>query len=284
MTAGLDWRHDRTFQFPERVPWSVLGPQFAAVFGRADPDDPQPEHIEIIGQNGCGKTHLLGKIYQERAFVQQRPSVIIATKPADNTISKIGFPVVNTWDQLVQKVRDGQQNLVFWPRTNRMGGARRSYHETRITDLLDRLWRPQSDTDIAVDDWGYSEELPDVKSRLHQYLREGRSNGLSVAAMKQRPQGSTRLMSSETQWTAAFAPKDRSDLERWAELFGPRRDWMPVFDDMDDMNREFLLRHHRTKTAYISWVDEPLAPVDPPRARRSVASFLRGGNHASRLP
>ena len=272
--APADWRRDHTFAPPERVPWSRLGPQFALAFGRADPADPQPEHIEILGQNGSGKTHLLGKVYQERAYVQQRPSIIVATKPADDTLAKIGFPVVNTWDQLVSKVRDGQQNLIFWPRTRLMGGARKRWHDRRISDLLDRLWVPAADTDIAIDDWGYAEKLAEVRDRLEQYLREGRSSGLSVGALKQRPQGSTRLMSSETHWTAAFAPKDRSDLERWAELFGSRRDWMPVFDSMSPDKREFVIRHNRTKTAYISWVDTPLEPVKPPRARRGLREFL----------
>ena len=272
--SAPDWRRDHTFRPPERVPWSALGPQFALAFGRADKNDPQPEHIEIIGQNGSGKTHLLGKIYQERAYVQQRPSVIVATKPADDTLGKIGFPVVNSWDQVVAKIRDGQQNLIFWPRTNRMGNARRHYHEAKIADLLDRLWTPKSDTDVAMDDWGYADSLWEVKARLEQYLREGRSSGISVAAMKQRPQGSTRLMSSETHWTAAFAPKDRADLERWSELFGAKRDWMPVFDSMDPMRREFLIRHNRTKDAYISWVDTPLEPVELPKARRGIRDFL----------
>ena len=281
-TPGEDWRRDHTFTRPQRVPWSALAPSFHESFGRADKADPQPEHIEIIGQNGSGKTHLLGKIYQERAYVTSdersgRPSrtqLIVATKPADKTLLKIGFPVVNTWDQLVRRIQDGEQAFIFWPRTDRMGHARRHYHETHIADLLDRVWTPDSDTDVAMDDWGYAESLGEVKARLEQYLREGRSSGISVAAMKQRPQGSTRLMSSETHWTVAFAPKDRADLERWSELFGARRDWMPVFDSMNPMRREFLIRHNRTKDAYISWVDEPLEPVELPKRKRTMRDFL----------
>lgn len=272
--AVPDWKRDSSFRPPERVPWSVLGPQFALAYGRADPSDPQPEHLEIIGQNGSGKTHLLGKIYQERAFVQQRPSVIVALKGADATLAKIGFPIVTTWDELVKSVRDGQPNVIFWPRTNRMGSARRAWHEARVRDLLERLWTPEADTDVAVDDWGYAEELGEVRQLLHQYLREGRSHGLAVAAMKQRPQGSTRLMSSETQWTAGFKPKDRDDLERWAQLFGAPRDWVPVMDGMDNMKREFLIRHNRTGDAYISWVDEPLKPVNIPKRRKTMAAAL----------
>jgi hypothetical protein len=270
----LDWRRDHTFRPPERVPWSELAPQFAVKFGRADPGNPQTENLEVFGQNGSGKTHWFGKMYQERAAVTQRPSIIIATKPADDTLAKIGFPIVNTWDQLVSKVHDGQQNLIFWPRTRLMGQAKRAFHETRITELLDRLWTPEADTDIAIDDYGYAEKLADVKDRLEQYLREGRSCGLSTSLLKQRPQGSNRLIQSETHWTVGFKPKHRQDLEWWSELFGAKRDWMPVIDGLSDMKREFVIRHNRSGDAYISWVDEPLTPVEPPRRRRGIAQFL----------
>lgn len=284
--SGQDWRQDHTFTYPERVPWSILGPQFALAFGNADPADPQPEHIEIIGQNGSGKTHLAGKIYQERAYVTARPSIIIAHKPVDPTLLKIGFPVVNGWDQLVQHVNDGHQNLIFWPQTRAMGNARKRWYDLKISDLLDRLWasatpKTPGDTDIAVDDWGFAEQLAETSGRLEQFLREGRAPGFSVGALKQRPQGSTRLMSSETQWTAGFRPKDDSDLERWAQLFGSRRDWMPVFRDVRRDRREFVLKHSVTGRAFISWVDEPLKPLDKlPRRRRGLADLLgigRGG-------
>lgn len=265
-----DHLRDASFVWPERIPWSVIGPEFALEWGNADRADPQPEHAEVIGQNGSGKTHLLGKIYQERAYVRpKRGHVLFATKPDDSTLFKIGWPVVDGW----KGIQDNRC-CIFWPRTPLMGRAKRDFHERQIADVLERLYVPHSDTSVAMDDWGYADSLPRVRLLLQDYLREGRSSGLDVTAMKQRPQGSTRLMSSETQWTVAFAPKDRSDLERWAELFGTRRDWMPVFNSMNDMRREFLIRHNRSKWAAISWVDQPLAPVDPPKARRGVGELL----------
>lgn len=269
-----DWRHDHTFTPPERVPWSELAPQFHAVFGNADPADPQPEHLEIFGQNGSGKTHWYGKMAQERAHVTGRASILVATKPVDKVYLKIGFPVVRSWDELTAHVRDGKQNLIFHPRTAAMGADRKAFHNRVITDLLERVYVPEAETDVAIDDWGYAEKLADVKDMLEQYLREARSSGIGVGALKQRPQGSNRLMTSETHWTAAFKPKDESDLERWAEIFGARRDWMPVMRGMSDMKREFLLRHNRSAVAYISWVDKPLTPIDPPRKRRGIAEFL----------
>jgi hypothetical protein len=281
LQADPDWRQDSAFTWPESVPWSVLGPQVAKTLHRSDPKDPQPEHIEIIGQNGSGKTHVLGKIYQGQAVVRpDRTRIIVATKPADGTLLKIGFPVVGTWKDLVKKVNNGEQNLIFWPRTRLMGAQRKAFYDNHISDLIDRLYVPESDTDIAIDDWGFAEKLAKVRERLEQLLREGRSSGLSVAAMKQRPQGATRLMSSETQWTIGFKPKDDEDLERWAQLFGSRRDWMPVLRSVDRAKRQFVVKNTVTGDAYISWVDEPLAPLDLKPRRRGMREVFGLGRAA----
>lgn len=265
-------QHSTVFTPPPRVPWSQLGPEFAVSWGRADPADPQPEHMEVIGPNGSGKTHFLAKVLQQRQIVRDTPAVLIATKPADATLLKLGWPVTDTWDG----VRKNRQ-VVFWPRTRRIGNARKQHHERKIRDLLERLWTPASNTIVVFDDIGYTETLSgDVKSIVEMYWREGRALGITTVAAKQRPQGANRHMSSETWWTVSFVPKDRADLERFAELFGARRDWMPVFEGMDPDKREFVLRHSRSRVAYISWVDEPLLPVKAARQRRSARDVLFG--------
>lgn len=274
------WRHDAGFTWPERVPWSQLGPQFAAVFGRADPRDPQPEHLAIFGQNGSGKTHAAGVIYQQRAYVTGRPSILVMHKPLDKVMHKIGWPVVHTWDQLARKVRNGEHNVIYLPRTPLMGSARKRWYDQTFTELMDRLWasvspRRPADTDLIFDDVGFIErDLPDTLGRVEQFLREGRAPGFSVGLLKQRVQGGSRLESSETQWTIGFRPKDDADLERWSELFGSRRDWMPVFRTVDRVKREFVIQHAITRDAYISWMDEPLIPRKPPRARPRLLSAI----------
>lgn len=279
---AADWRRDASFRWPERVPWSVLGPSFHVTFGHADASDPQPEHIEGIGQNGTGKTHIFGLIYQERAFVTGRPSVILAHKPLDGTLGKIGFPIVHSWDALTRNVRNGKINNIFLPLTKLTGAPRHAWYDDQLTNVLDRMWAGvtadhPADTDVILDDAGFiEEELPQTFGRLKMYLREGRAPGFSVGLLKQRPQGGTRLATSETQWTLGFRPKDDSDLERWAELFGARRDWMPVFRSLDRTKREFVIKHTVTQDAYISWADKPLAPREPPRKRRPLLDWLRG--------
>jgi hypothetical protein len=91
--------------------------------------------------------------------------------------------------------------------------------------------------------------------------------------MKQRPQGALRDMHSETSWTAVFKPKDRSDAERFAELLGHRRDWVPVLDSLDRQAHEFVIRHAPTEQSYISWVDTPLRPQKI-RRRQGVQALV----------
>jgi hypothetical protein len=264
--------HSAAFTVPERLPWSVLGPDFATVWGRADPRDPQPEHMEVIGPNGSGKTHALGTFLRDRQAVRDTPSVIIATKPADATLLKLGWPVTDKWAD-VRKYRQ----CVFWPRTRLLGSARRLHQEKKVRDLLERLWVPDSNTIVAFDDIGYVETLSaELRAIIEMYWREGRSQGITGVGMKQRPQGANRHMSSETWWTAAFVPKDRADLERFAELLGAKRDWMPVFDDMDPDAHEFVLRHSRSRIAYISWIDTPLRPVRKAQRDRTAREYLFG--------
>lgn len=249
------WQSDPNFTWPERVPWSELGPDFIGIWGRADEANPQPEHLEIVGPSGSGKTHLMLTMLQDRYRVRKSGCILIVTKADDAIFGQLGWPVVSS----VDAIRD--TNVVFWPRTRKTGGARKEYHDRVITRLLDKLWQPGANTIVAFDEVGYIESLSgEMRALVQMYWREFRSLGGTVVAMKQRPQGALRDMHSETYWTAAFAPKDRSDAERFAELFGHRRDWLPVFDGLDAMKHEFILRHSRSREAYISWVDTPLRP------------------------
>lgn len=244
----------------ERIPWSELAPDFAQIWGRADPSDPQPESMEVLGMNGSGKTLFVCKAVQERMIVRKTPCVFIQTKPDDKTILRLGWPIVDD----PQRVRR-ERWCVYWPRTNKTGRARKEYQAQKIQSLLDYLWHKDSNIIVVFDDFGYTQGLSaDLRDTTEMYLREGRSSGITCVMVKQRPQGSTRVMHSETYWTVAFVPKDDDDKERFAQLFGPKKEWMPVFDQMDPDRHEFLIKHARTRAVYISWIDEPLVAIKRP--------------------
>jgi hypothetical protein len=268
--APADYRTDPNFRWPERVPWSELGPHFARIWGRAEKGNPQPEHMEIVGQNGSGKSYLMCTALQDRQKVRKSGAVIVCTKKADAVFGKLGWPVVDSIDG-VRK----HPNVIYWPVTKKMGNERRAFHDRAVSSLLHELWKEDANVIVAFDEVGYVESLSgDMKALVQQYWREARSLGITVLGMKQRPQGALRDMHSEAYWTAAFKPKDRADLERWAELFGARRDWMPVFDSLNRQRREFIIGNPVYDDAYISWVDVPLKPVKQEHQR---PAWLPGG-------
>src|SRR5215472_19272146 len=138
-----DHLRDPWFTWPERVPWSELGVDVMRAWGRADPADPQPEHLEIVGPSGSGKTHLMLTMLQDRYRLRKTGAVLIVTKGDDDIFKKLGWPVAHSLDE----VRD--TNVVFWPRTRKTGTERRAFHEVRVRALLDRLWQPKANTIVA---------------------------------------------------------------------------------------------------------------------------------------
>lgn len=246
----------------EWMPWSELGPEWIQLWGGAR----QPEHIEITGQNGTGKTHFLLTALQQRAKAFDDREILLVTKKADDIFEKIGWPVTDSFSD----VRAYRQ-VVFWPQTDLLGDERDAHIEKRVHDLLSRLWTPNSNCVVAFDEIGYVEGLSKrVRKLIGMYWREARANGITIAAMKQRPISVLRDQHSETRWKAVFPPADRGDLRRFAELLGHPADWAPILDSLDEHE---LVLHYSGKRkeievpSYVTWIDVPLKPL-PAQARQ----------------
>ncbi len=251
-----------------RVPWSVLGPDFVASWGRPRGES-MPEHLEVLGPTGSGKSFLLVDILRARVRRRDTSVVYIATKQADDTIKKLGWPIADTWRDVAR-----HDQVVFWPRTKEIGIKRKAYQAAKIQDLLDRLWQPEANTDVVFDEAAYIEKLTaELRATLEMYLREGRSHGLECVLGKQRTQGIQRDMHSETDWKLAFKMNDYEDNERLAQLFGSKRSYVPVIESLDREKHEFLIQHKLTGAEFISWVDTPLVP--PARAPARSAGYLK---------
>jgi nucleoside-triphosphatase THEP1 len=244
-----------TEQIP-RAPWSEVAPDFIAAWGYPD-GKRDPEFVEILGPSGSGKTRFEATILSERVAARGSHCIFVATKKADKSILELGWPVVSDWNGVQQ-----HDQCIFWPQTRALGTRRKAYLAAKIEDLLSRLWHPDANIVIAFDEIATIEALsPEVKDLISMYWREGRSLGITIVAMKQRPQGVQRDMHSEAAWVVSFRPKDEDDAKRYAELFGSRKQYQPVLMSLDRTKYEFLIQHARSGMAVISWIDVPIEPL-----------------------
>jgi KaiC/GvpD/RAD55 family RecA-like ATPase len=252
-----------------RDPWSLVGPEFIDIWGYQS-GRPGGDHLEILGPNGTGKTYFEAKVMQDRADARNTTMIFIATKPVDATILMLGWPIVTTWRGVTEN-----RQCIYWPRTELLGVEKEAWLESRILDLLEHLWQAQQKAQesgkplapvvVAFDEVATSEELSiRVRKMIRMYWREARSMGITMIAMKQRPQGALRDMHSEASWVVAFQPKDEEDGMRVAQVMGNKNAWLPVLMGLNREKHECVLLHAVTRRAVITWIDEPLRPAEPP--------------------
>lgn len=239
------------------MPWSELGPTFIEEWGRPRGKN-EPEHVQILGPSGSGKGVFLRDILLERARRRQSHIVFIATKPADKTTTSMGWPVVDDYRGVLQ-----YPQVIYWPHTNKIGQARKDYLREKVMDLLARMWHPDSNTVVVWDELARAEKLgPDVKETAEMYFTEGRALGITNVYGKQRTQGVGRDATGNTDWKITFRMSDLADSERTAELFGPKKTFVPVIQSLDRERFEFLIQHKLDLQTYISWVDKPVKAPD----------------------
>ena len=237
----------------ERVPWSVLGPEFISEWGRPRGKN-EPEHVQILGPSGSGKGVLQRDILLERARRRESHIVFIATKPADKTTLSMRWPVVDTWRGVTR-----HEQVVYWPHTPKLGAERKAYMAEKIKDVLGRLWVKDSNTIIVFDELMRLEKLDaDVKEMVEMYFTEGRALGITCVFGKQRTQGVARDATGNTDWKITFRMNDLADTERVAELYGRKQEFVPVIESLDRRRFEFLIQHKMDMSTYISWVDKPV--------------------------
>lgn len=217
----------------------------------------QGEHVAIVGQTGSGKSVLglsLCKIIGKRMASDRRPSrvVVLATKPRDDTMSALGWPVIKKWPPSY-----GQEHCIVWPR--------HSDPETMVErqravfrPLLRTIFHEGGQT-VFIDEEAKFENAPPegygLAGIMNEYWTCARSLKISLIAATQRPRNVTRSMWSEPSWIFIFTPDDEDDLRRVAELSGAREQVFTLGAQLD--GHEFLCVHRprgSAKRLYVSQV------------------------------
>lgn len=241
------------------MPWDELGPDFLRVWGYPDGKF-MPEHLEILGPTGSGKSFFEREILTQRARLRGSHIVVVATKPADKTLVGMGWPVVTSWPPGYKKPQ-----VIYWAKAKGLTAEGRAAQRAAVEHLLNQLWKKDSNIIVVFDEIAYVEQELGLRTHIATYYREARGLGITIVATTQRPQGVSRYIHSESTWSVFFAPKDEEDAERMAQVAGGKKFYKPVLMDLDRSKREFLLVHNLTNKRYISSIP-PRAPVPEAKA------------------
>lgn len=234
------------------LPWE----EFAEMFSR---EHKQGEHVAIVGPTGSGKSVLglsLCQIVGARMGKDRRPSrvVVLATKPRDDTVTALGWPVVKRWPPAY-----GQEHCVVWPRKGTPSTI--AAQQRRVfSPLLDVIYQEGGQT-VYIDEAGYFEvALPKglgLASTMEQYWTAARANKITLIAGTQRPRHVTRSMWSEPSWVCVFAPEDEDDLKRVAELSGAKDAVLEITSQLGGHEFVCVRRQRGTgKKLYVSKVSQ----------------------------
>ncbi len=259
------------------MPWEEVGDDFIRAWGRPR-GKVQPEHVAIYGPTGSGKSWFERTVLLERARLRGSHIVIVATKPADETLRSMGWPIVTEYPPK-RRWRDkkgSHDQIIYWAKADGLNKEGREAQKASIEDLLSQLWRPNSNTIVVFDEEAYLEQELDLDTTITTYFREARALGITIVANTQRPTGVTRWMHSESSWSVFFKPKDEDDAERLAQTAGNKLYYRRVFEDLNKAKHEFCLVHSLTGEAVITHIPKKgsgtlqLEPTRDVRERRRV--------------
>lgn len=253
------------------MPWEEAGPDFFTAWGYPRGDF-QPEHLEILGQTGSGKSFFEKTVLMERARLRGSRIVVVATKATDSTLLSTGWPVVTTWPPAQGWVKDRRNyhQVIYWAKARGLNRDSRVRQRQLIEDLLDQLWVPDSNIIIAFDELAYIQHELGLKTEIETYYREARANGITIVASTQRPQGISRYMHSESAWSVFFAPKDEEDAERMAQVAGNKLYYRRALAELDRREFEFLLVHNLSGESIISSLPKTPRPITIPGVARET--------------
>lgn len=207
--AGVDLDEVAPF-----APWSEFLHEFNAMW-RANVKG-KAEHVTLIGPNGQGKSMLALELLKERVVTRHAHVAILATKPRDQTLARLRWPVIRRWPPGY-----GQDQVIFWPKAPK-GSSAATTHEVQrraFEPMLQEVFDEGNRT-VYFDEAAYFTDELAMNDDMKRLWQMGRSNNVIVVAGTQRPRGVPRPMFSECSWFFAFRTADEDELRRVGEIGG----------------------------------------------------------------
>jgi hypothetical protein len=198
-------------EVPPLEPWATFHPRFRARWK-------QGQHCLFNGPTGSGKTVACRTLARDRQFV-----IVFGTKPKDDEMDaylREGYVRVEEWPPPRKALRpndDGSIRIVLWPKIKKREDLRR--FRPVFLRCIDELFVDGNWT-LVVDEglWCCDRNGLDLGSPLEQISYGGRSSGITLMALIQRPAGVPRNIWSNVSHAFLWHMGITSDTREMASL------------------------------------------------------------------
>lgn len=198
-------------QLPPRVPWSTVQDSLEADWG-------QGQHVTIAAPTGHGKTHLALALADISRFV-----LVLATKRRDPLVTDLrahGYTVTGRVDGVLWAENEPvTPKVVVWPQAPEKASAtqRAAILKHELSQVMQWAQRTGGWTIIA-DETMYLNEQLGLEKDLNEIWYGGRTMGVSLVSLMQRPARVPRLAFSQADYIFMGKFNDRRDIETLRDI------------------------------------------------------------------
>lgn len=196
---------------PPTLPWETLR-------ARLRRDWQAGQHVTIVAPTGVGKTHLALSLAELSRYV-----IVLACKRRDPLVSSLaadGYHVTGDLDELLWADRQPTTpKVVYWPRFPEKTPARQrvAMQAAAMRKALDYAERTSGWT-VVADETMYLHEMLGLEKELSSLWYQGRTQGISLLALAQRPSRIPRLAFSQADYFFIGRFADGRDVEVLREI------------------------------------------------------------------
>lgn len=208
------------------VPWD----EFRDIFRNAWA---QGEHVTMIGTTGSGKTTLMEQVIGIRQHI-----AIFGVKGRDDTMERFihdhGYTRIKTWNPELDDY------LVLWPEIK--GHGHINTQRDVFAHAMDAIYR-EGGWCVVFDEVSYLSDTLRMDNQLKFLLQQGRSAGISVVAMTQRPAFIPLAFYDQATHLFMWKDNDLRNRQRLGELAGNAR--YVVEREIAELRRREVLYLHK---------------------------------------